>query len=342
LSFYFGQALANSGALYDPFLAPFISRDQAEAVRTQRGGTAFAIYPFSRYTRVELFTGYTHLSETFRNTQLQDIADEFQERTGSRLFRTGHMIPIGLSLVNETTIFREYGPVAGRTYKLSYDASPNFGDAWLSRQTIEADARHYYRVVANGVLATRLRAFKSWGSQPDLFSYGGNSEMRGYEYLQFIGQQAFFANAELRFPVIEAMLTPLGVLGGLRGVFFANLGASGFNNQPFKLLTRSSDQVQPLVGYTADGFDLIPVLGDPVTVNGLRLIDGRASYGFGLQSFMLGFPMHFDWSWRTLFNRQWEDLLFRSCNQSGAAIVCSPDGGSFRKMQFDFWIGYDF
>ncbi len=29
------------------------------------------------------------------------------------------------------------------------------------------------------------------------------------------------------------MLTPLGVLGGLRGVFFANIGGSGFNDQPF-------------------------------------------------------------------------------------------------------------
>ena len=48
------------------------------------------------------------------------------------------------------------------------------------------------------------------------------------------------------------------------------------------------------------------------------------------------------WSWRTLLNRQWEDLIFRSCNQTGADIVCTPDGGSFRKMKFDFWIGYDF
>jgi outer membrane protein assembly factor BamA len=252
------------------------------------------------------------------------------------------MVPIGVSFVKETTIFREYGPVAGSTFKLSYDASPNFGDNWIGRQTVDADARYYLRLVANGVLATRFRAFKSWGQQPDLLSYGGNSEMRGYEYLEFIGQQAGFANAELRFPLIEAMLTPLGVLGGLRGVFFANLGASGFNNQPFKLLTRSTAAVQPLVGYTAEGFDLVPVLGDPVTVGGLRLVDGRASYGFGLQSFMLGFPMHFDWSWKTLFNRQWEDLLFRSCAQNGAAVVCTPDGASFRKMKFDFWIGYDF
>ena len=57
---------------------------------------------------------------------------------------------------------------------------------------------------------------------------GGNSELRGYEYLEFIGNKAFFANAELRFPVIEAALTPLGVIGGLRAVAFVNLGASQF------------------------------------------------------------------------------------------------------------------
>jgi hypothetical protein len=36
---------------------------------------------------------------------------------------------------------------------------------------------------------------------------------------------------------------------------------------------------------------------------GFKLVDGRASYGIGLETFALGFPIHFDWSWRTLFNR---------------------------------------
>ena len=34
-----------------------------------------------------------------------------------------------------------------------------------------------------------------------------------------------------------------------------------------------------------------------------KLVDGRASYGIGLETFALGFPIHFDWSWRTLFNK---------------------------------------
>jgi outer membrane protein assembly factor BamA len=168
--------------------------------------------------------------------------------------------------------------------------------------------------------------------------------MRGYEYLQFIGQKAFFTDAELRFPLIDAMLTPLGVLGGLRGVLFANIGAAGFNGQPFTFMRNHSSTVDVLTGYDLDGFgNIIGVHTQPTTVSGLRLIDGRASYGFGLESFILGFPMHLDWSWKTLLNKDYEDTQFRSCAQVNAVTVsCGPDSNSFRKMKFDFWIGYDF
>ena len=62
------------------------------------------------------------------------------------------------------------------------------------------------------------------------------------------------------------------------------------------------------------------------------LVDARASYGVGLETFALGFPVHFDWSWKTLLNKEWEDLR------------CAAFGGSsaFRKPKFSVWIGYDF
>jgi hypothetical protein len=340
--FYYGQL---EGALYDPYLAPFIDRDLAESVQSQRGGTAFVIYPFNRYSRVELFSGYINLKESYTNDVLQEQAIQFQqEQFGQSLLRSGHMVPFGVSFVNETTVFRDYGPVAGRTLKLSYDGSPSFGDSWLSRNTLDLDYRHYSRIAANGVLATRVRGFKSWGRNPDFMYFGGNSELRGYEYLEFIGQKGFFANAELRFPLIEAMLTPIGVLGGLRGVFFANIGGAGANNTPFKLLTSKGGTVAALNGYDIDAFgNLAPTFDPPQAISGIRLLDARASYGIGLQSFMLGFPMHFDWSWKTMFNKSYEDLLFRSCAQTSfARVECGPDGNSFRNVKFDFWIGYDF
>jgi outer membrane protein assembly factor BamA len=171
--------------------------------------------------------------------------------------------------------------------------------------------------------------------------FGGNSEMRGYDYLQFIGQNVAFANAELRFPIIEAALTPIGVVGGVRGVFFANIGGGWFNNQGFKFFANDTERFPTILDYERDAAGRIttdpvtnlptPIYGVDQTVSGFRLQDGRASYGIGLETFALGFPIHFDWAWRTLFNEQWENVLF------------GPVGANeFRKPRFSVWIGYDF
>jgi len=341
--YYFGQA---SGYLYDPAIAPYISRDLAEAVQSQRGGTIFGIYPFNRYNSISVFTGYFHVDEHYTNPNVQAAAEEFQRQqyNGNTFFRNGNVLPIGLSFTRQATIFREYGPVAGSALRLTYDTSPGFGAGWLSKNTFGADARYYGRLMSNGVFAVRFYGQKSTGQTPDFFNFGGNSEMRGYEYLQFIGHNGFFANAELRFPLIEAMLTPIGVLGGLRGVFFANVGGAAFNNQPFTLMTRNAGLYPVVMGYDLDlQGNVVNVRTVQAPIDGLRLVDGRASYGIGLESFLLGFPMHFDFSWKTLLNRDFEDMQFRACAQtSSTSVDCFPAGSEFRKMKFDFWIGYDF
>jgi outer membrane protein assembly factor BamA len=204
------------------------------------------------------------------------------------------------------------------------------------------DARHYTRIATTGVLALRFRGFKSWGEFPDYLYFGGNSEMRGYDYLDFVGQNVVFANAELRFPIIEAALTPIGVIGGVRGVLFANIGGGWFNDTNYQFFANDREQVSPILDYQRNELGEIvldpatnlplPIYGPPINVDGFRLRDGRASYGVGLETFVLGFPMHFDWAWRTLFNREWEDVIF--IGQGGS--------DAFRNVQFAFWMGYDF
>jgi WD40-like Beta Propeller Repeat len=360
--FFYGQL---GGLLYDPALAPLISRSDAVATRTVRGGTAFGIYPFSRYRRVELSGGLVQIDEQYNDPSLQQSSENYQQQNfGQQVFRNGTLIPLGAAFVQETTIFREFGPLAGNTMRLAYDVSPKIGGV-LSRQTLDGDARHYLRIGTTGLLATRIRAFHSFGDFPDFLYFGGNSEMRGYDYLQFAGQNIVFANAELRFPLIEAALTPIGVIGGIRGVFFVNVGGGWFDGQTsaaaangcgdpkatFKFLNSDPMVCKPVIGTVTDaaGFPVpdpasldngvcgarcVPLIkyGNPTTVTGLRLQDARASYGIGLETFALGFPIHFDWSWRTLLNRSWEDVVF------------AADGGSdtFRKPRFSVWIGYDF
>ena len=322
------------GTFFDPAFGGFMNPDDAVAVRTMRGGTVFGIYPFSRYRRLTFSGGLLYNKERFNNPNLESISQQFQDQQfGARIFRDGAFAPFGVSFIQETTIFREFGPVSGNTVRLSYEMAPSVGPL-LSRRTVDADARYYLRLGETGLLALRGRGFKSWGEFPDFFYFGGNSDMRGYEYLQFIGHKAFFMNAELRFPLIEAMLTPIGVLGGIRGAFFFNIGGAGFNHQSFTPVTTSQQTMTILSGVQfnpATGRSE-PVYEGPVEISGFRLVDSRASYGIGLQTLAFGFPIHFDWSWPTLFNKTWEDVLFADIGGSSA----------FRKPRFDFWVGYDF
>jgi hypothetical protein len=334
--FYYGY---DPGVLYDQQYA-FVSRDQAIATQTVRGATAFGIYPFNRYTRVELSTGIYNYNQGYNEEGLQQVADQYQlAQYGRTLFSSGTFMPFGVSLVQETTVFREYGPLAGNTVRVGYEYAPSFGNL-LSRQTADIDARHYIRLASNGVLAFRARGFKSWGEFPGYLYFGGNSEMRGYDYLEFLGNKAFFLNGELRFPLIEAALTPLGVIGGVRGVAYANFGANGYEGVPLTVWTRDDITVTPLLGFQPNYETLTydPVYGPPKTIGGLKLVDGRASYGVGLETFALGFPIHFDWSWRTLLNKDYEDYIF--------AYEGLQEGTSgskwFRKPRFSIWIGYDF
>lgn len=257
------------------------------------------------------------------------------------MFNNGTLLPLSAAFIQETTVFREFGPLSGSTMRLAYEVAPKIGPT-LSRQSLDVDARYYQRLASTGVLAMRVKGFKSIGSSPDFQYFGGNSEMRGYDYLQFVGQNVAFANAELRFPIIEAALTPIGVIGSIRGVFFANIGGGWFNDQGYKFATSETEQYKPVVGYQRDVLGQIsldpttllpiPIYGPVQAIQGFRLKDGRASYGLGLETFALGFPIHFDWSWRTLFNKEWENQVF------------AADGGSttFRKPRFGVWIGYDF
>ena len=271
-------------------------------------------------------------NEEFDNEGLQSISDDYQEEQFGRvLFNNGNMVPLGVTFVQETTVFREFGPLAGSTVKVNYEAAPKIGN-FLTRQTVDVDARKYFRLGGSGLLALRAKGFHSWGESPSFMYFGGNSELRGYDYLSFVGQDAFFLNAELRFPLIEAMATPIGILGGIRGTVFVNLGGASWENQGFNAWTSTSSIERPIIDTQIIGNEIVPIYGLPREIDGFRLVDSRGSYGISLQTFALGFPLHFDWSWKTLFNEDWEDVVF------------SLQGGSseFRKPKFSVWIGYDF
>jgi len=280
-------------------------RQGAFATRRYSGALALAQYPLDKFRRLELSAGVLRVREGFANTAAGDLVQQQASQLGAPLFLSnGSIMPLEVSLVGETTRFREFGPLTGHTFSLSFSAAPKVGNT-LSRRTVEGDVRKYIRLGQGAVFATRLRGFYSTGTSPGYFFFGGNMELRGYPYLSMAGNKGFFANAEMRIPLIDVMKTPIGILGPVRGTLYAGVGAAHFRGENYRFGTS-----EPGISYVKD-----QVFGEPVS--GYRLVDGRASYGFGLQFFFLGYPLHFDWSKLT-------DLK-----------VASP-------TRFNFWVGYDF
>jgi len=283
------------------------TRDGALTTERYTQAIGFAVYPLNKFNRIQLAGGYSRIKTGYPDRQIQQQVIQQAGFLGQQVpVYSGSAIPLSIGYTRETTRFREFGPLSGSTVNLSFEYSPKLG-SMIARNTIEFDARKYMRVGGTSMLlATRVRGFSSTGDQPRLFGFGGNMEMRGYEYLSFVGSRGFFANAELRIPLIDVMLTPIGLLGPVRGTVFGGMGGAHYPDEPFKFSTK-----EPGVSFVND-----PLFGQ--AVEGRRLVDGRASFGVGIQAFLLGMPMHFDWSWLT-------DLKVRST---------SP--------RFQFWIGYDF
>src|SRR5262249_36106166 len=120
--FFYGQY---GGYFYDPSFSPILSRSDAIATRTVRGGSIFGIYPFDRYRRVELSAGVVNLDEEYADPALQAYSQSYQQALyGRSVLRNGTLAPLGAAFVQETTIFREYGPLARNTMRLPDGGSP--------------------------------------------------------------------------------------------------------------------------------------------------------------------------------------------------------------------------
>jgi hypothetical protein len=287
-------------------LQPGFSRQGAYATQRFTGGVLVAEYPLNKFVRLEGSAGIYRIKEQFENIEAQQLVEQTAEQLGIPFFlNSGTLVPFSLSLVTETTRFAQFGPLAGHTSSITVEVAPSIGST-LSRQTVRADVRSYLRLGStSSVFAVRAYGTYSQGDNPAITYFGGNQELRGYPYLSFSGTKAFFANLELRLPLINVAATPIGLLGPVRGTLFAGVGGAGYRGFPFKFGTS-----QPGISYVND-----PVFGE--AVSGFHLVDGRASWGFGLQAFLLGYPLHFDWVKLT-------DLK-----------VSAP-------WKFQFWIGYDF
>jgi Tol biopolymer transport system component len=310
--------------------SPIETRQDSLGTIRQSGATLTSVYPVSKFSRFELGAGLVRQRTRFEDPFLdpntnptciglpsQLDCQQYQSVLAQR-YPNGTVLPLEGAFVQETTRYRNYGPIAGSTSYLGFTLSP--GGPFLSRRTLNVDTRKYFQLTSASLFAVRFRGIFSKGENPDIFWFGGNGDMRGYEYLSFVGNTGFFANAELRFPIIDAAITPIGFFGPLRGLFFIDMGGAYYNGQPFTMFT--SERRFSSLGNRCGPGKNSPCISDGWGLGGIDPVTGGrgpvASYGIGLTFNFFGLPMNINWSRLTDFATR------------------APG------WKTDFWIGYTF
>jgi WD40 repeat protein len=283
------------------------SRRVRQETRVTGLGAQFS-YPFSRFYRIGASAAYYErsLNRPFLD---QEFGVQFQE--------SDENFPIlSWSLNGDTVRYRQFGALHGQRFEIGQQWAPavsgsvsGVGDYDGSFVNSYVDYRMYRKATSRSLFALRLAGVVSNGNTFYTYSLGGLNQLRGYEFREFFGSRVAHLNLEYRFPLVDALAFPIGVIRDIRGFFFFDVGAAWFGDRGFvhpDLGSVLSDQNIPSsptfyqANRTFDFWD---------SKNG-KLGDGRASYGFGW-GFYLG-PFQLTWA----FARQLENTV-EICDTSG-------------------------
>lgn len=281
----------------------YLSYRDAMATRTIMGASFNGYYPFNRYYRAQVGLSFMNYEEDFYDPYMNQLLG--QGNQGYTYFLNGNSLAASASLIGETTNFRFYGPYSGNTFRLSLSQTIPVTDRFIQNTTVEADLRQYLPLGGDSLLAFRFNAFASMGKTPYIFYWGGNNQVRSSYYYNIVGNAGWYANLEFRIPLVNSANTLIGQIGPVRGVIFFDM-------------TRAK-----LKGYPAKIYD---VFFNDSGIPDFREAEAIGSWGFGIEFFFLGLPMHFDWAKRL-------EIVDMSKPFSIQAVG---------KFDLKFWIGFDF
>lgn len=295
-----------------------VQRDSSER---HTGGEAFVEYPINRYYRVEAGGGFIDRS--------QSVVGDFDGDGDLEFFPIGEQfVTLRTALVGDTTRFQFYGPMHGHRFRLGAYYGINVGgDTDGNASEFRLDWRNYLQATARSNLAWRFSAIIGGSDRPSLYSLGGVNQLRGYDYREFFGSSVVYSNLEYRFPLIDALQTPIGAFGPVRAFVFFDVGAAWLQDRLW--WDPDLQQYRGLVS----GQDLPFECWD--SENG-RLQDCRASYGFGLQFYFAGLQWNWSWASRLPYTQYVREDPF---SYSSPLVPVENDGGDQR---MDFYIIFDF
>jgi Tol biopolymer transport system component len=250
--------------------------DRIRQTYRETGAMALISYPFNRYQRVDVGVGYETRDISYPFVQVTDddqLQLNFLERRDNFPF-------VNTSFSGDTAQFRSFGPIAGHRYEFNIGYAPDVRRGGTLTNDYSIDARQYIPLSARTLIAARVFLGYSRGTLPNFYYFGGLNTVRGYDFRSIIGNRAGFANLEFRFPLIDALVTPLVVFQQIRGLLFVDVGGAQLTGQPYRF------------------------------AQGGRLKDGVAAVGYGIAFDFLGLELHWDFAKRT--NLRSTDGKFRA------------------------------
>ncbi len=237
--------------------------------------------PFNKFYRMEVDL-QAYMSEREFYTRANPYTGIYSSAGVSQV----RLLEPTLAFVHDSAFFGPFGPVEGSRWRASVSRGVAFSNNDISRTTGFADWRRYNTIFWRNSIALRLTAAASVGEDPRVFSLGGPTTLRGYDYQQFWGTRMWLASFEYRFPLFDA------IIFGWPGRWgFTNIGGTAFFD----------------VGQTFDGSPR-----NPINLEGsrLRLDDSHADVGFGVYMYVGYFLMSFQFAWPTDFYEFADDMQF--------------------------------
>ena len=199
-----------------------------EYVSTRRfsretGLSLLTVYPLSRYTRVESVFGF--LSRSIDQPYVITNVDGSQ---GQVYFpREDNRSRSASASPTTGRATRASDPTAARPSRRTTATSRTSRTAGPSARTSRRRPAPTSRSPAGRTSPSGRSGASPPGSVPSVYAFGGLDTLRGYDYRALIGNKILYLNSEFRFPLIDVLVTGIGLkFGGVRGRFFFDIGAA--------------------------------------------------------------------------------------------------------------------
>ncbi|MCI0693403.1 hypothetical protein L0337_15535 [candidate division KSB1 bacterium] len=234
---------------------------------TYRGFNAIAAYPFSRFSRVELFGGLIWVDQDLV-VDTYNFSSLDRQTSDIGLYKYAQ---VGTALVYDNTVYGPLGPTSGSRSRFSVETTMN--DFQFTNYF--ADYRRYFNFGHRTVLAWRLMSAASVGRDAQIFGIGGPYTYRGADYDTFFGTKFLISNLEYRFPLLPFLPAKVDFLSA--AAYYDAAAAWGID----------------IPGYSKETFQPFSSEG------GFGLKDLKSAVGLGARLNLGYFLLQYDVAWPT-------------------------------------------